>query len=501
MSTSLDQKFTADAAQVEAVFEKMKRHNQDLLTQLQKLKTETKQGHDQANKGEKDRSSFLQGTIGDVTKLVAGYFSVNAAVGMITKSFQHAAEQMEKANKQAEDINNKVIAAGVATRDLQNADRIKAFAQTAAAQGLATQDDALTIYREASQAHPGASFERKQQIAMALLPQRAILNDDELGDYAKVAGKNAKLFGDGTAASEIADITLAMREMAGMRFNELKDRDFDKGAYKLGASGAMSKEEGLAFAVSAVVNNQEAGIIERFANKIFDTMDTKQLQPGMTAAQRRETRLENQYAKMTPAQRYEALKSDDSMARAVLDSDYLNFKQLQQDVPRITANLQAAAAPGDYSGARLKEAGTQAVVQERMARNRLAAQGSDAIGEQEIRAQAIARAVQFVNQSVDKNDPIGPDWAYKINAAQLDYQTFNLAPQDIAEKALTKSLGTGLTQEQQDAFIAQERDLITKQLEAAKAMKDAADALKSTPDAAKAVPAKPLDIRSNREGR
>jgi hypothetical protein len=482
--------FTSDIKRVEADMQRMSAMNRQLMQELRQMRQETKQNKDAGN-------NWLGDQISSVKKLAGGYLTVQAALAFVNRTTEHWKQSLEAANKQATEINDKVIAAATATGDIINADRIKAFTQRAAIQGYATQADAATMYQQSSMGNPGATIARKEAIAGALLPQRALLSDEELGDYSKIAGKNAKLFGDAMPASEIADITLAMRAMAGMRFNELKDRDFDKGAYKLSASGAMSKEEGLAFAVSAVVNNQEAGIIERFANKIFDQKDKVQITPGMTAQQRKNARLENQYAAMSPADRYNALRTDDAMARAVLDSDYLNFKQLSQDVERITGELKKASAPGDYSGGKIAEAKTQAVVQERVQRTKIEALKSEAMSESEIRAGAIKRSTEFINAAIERNNPIGPDWLYQYSETANATRAAGAAPEDIADTLVKYGVatGTGLTKQERDEFVARERELVTKQLEAARAMKEAAEAMKGNG----AAPARPLNVNPNRD--
>jgi hypothetical protein len=508
VSTSLDQKFTADASQIEAVFEKMKRHNQDLLTQLQKIKQETKQGHDQANKGEQERGSWLKGNISDLGKMALGYFSIQSAIGYVSQAFDHMIERQKKSAEQQKEINDLILDAAGTSGNMLEADRYKRFAGIASRTGLSDEKTATVVLSEISRATQFSSMETREKLATSVLGAAPLMSSDHLGKTAMMAGELNDIFGAKYKGreSDIADLAIAAKQLGGADWDKIASPFALKSLTSVVASGAMGPEEGLGMMISGFASNQNSRLMES-----LDDALNKHI-PKIEQPKTWEDRLNNKLAKMSPVQRLAQIdadreKGDKGAGKFLLGGNAVNYYAAKGDLAPIMAELNAAAAPGDYIAAQLNKVAGSPVFQQRAAEVRADALKSKVLSENEIRSQAIERATKFANDQIEKQNPLGPNWLYTYSEGSNTVRSAFTAEENIPERLVPKT--AGIPADERAAFIAEQRELITQQLQAAKAMKDAAEAMKPNwlRDMMRemmgqgAAPANPIDVRARGESR
>lgn len=523
MSTSLDQKFTADASQIEAVFEKMKRHNQDLLTQLQKLKQEQKQGHDQAVAGESKVNSWLKSNIVDIGKMAAGYFTVQSAISLVSQSYNAWIEQLDKTAEKVKKVNDLVVSAAISTGDVKNANQIEAYTRRAESKQLATGPMAAEVYTGVSRSMSlDAPFERKIKLSEELLKYLPIIAEGEHQDMAALAGKIDRSFGGKKSPGEVMDLALAIRQRAGPRFNEVKDRDFSKGIFGLINTGAETPEQAFAFGITAMNAEQEAGSLERAPDNLRRVIPYKRPTAGQRLTP--EDRINNRLSKLNPADRWKLVKSDDAVAKVFFGPDYDNWVQINNDLPASRALAAQALAPGSYADSLLGTAMTQGSVRERASRIKGDARGGEALNTNDIYSIARQKHVKFVEDMNKKYDPAGPDFS-NVGAPGLSLDAYSnnaTGNQPGLKRILHKEI-TGyswIPYEEKQKYLEDQNLTIDAQYEAKRereipgyadqkaAMKllvgkieNLIDVLMKNSGLSKATPATPLDVRARGETR
>lgn len=502
MSTSLDQKFTADAAQVEAVFEKMKRHNQDLLTQLQKLKTETKQGHDQATAGESQVSGWLKSNIYNIGEMALGYFSVQEAIGRVTQAFEHYLVRQQKAIEQQKEINDLALDAAGTSGNILEADEYKKFGAVAARARLSNEKTATSVITEISKATQFSPLDQRKALATAVLGAAPLMTDESLIKMGVIAGELTDIMGPKykDRQGDVADVTLAAKQLGGADWDKIASPFALKSLTSVTASGAMSPETGLAMMISGFASNQNSKLMES-----LDDALNKHI-PYIATPKNFQERLSNKLSKMTPVQRLEQIdadkdKGDKGAGKFLLGGNATNYYAAKNDLAPILAEIERAAAPGDYVAEKRRKVEGSAVFQQRAAEVRASALQSEALSQNEIRAQAIKRLTDFINNQVEKENP-GSPWNYFRSTSEgaIGRMATGTSEPYIAETILDPRrgpMGNGISPEVREKYIQEDRELVQQQMKAAKAMEEAAAELKRS----KAAPANPIDVKARGESR
>lgn len=405
MSSSLDMKFTGDAAQIERTFEKMKKMQQDLLTLSQRISQESRATANQEKNNLDQMKSSQDGVIAGLEKIALSYYTVNQAVQAITESYKMMVQKQREAAKHAIETNELVLKAAGSTGDLKNADKISQYAEDAANKRLAPKNISMGVYEKIARAAPELDFEKKIALSQSVLPQLPTLSNEETPVFAELVGNLGGYYGKDKTADQIVALAKQVRTAAGDKLPNLNADKLQLGMNKLVESGAFTKDEALAQAVSTALADLPAGTLGDLADKLTQKGEIKK--PTASSPLSLDDRRRNAIARVNdPRQRLEMLRRDPELARAYLGDAAVGLQfatnNLAQLDGKITAGQNDATA---FNKKQIDEALKQEVVSQKKAElGRLAGQDT-AKSVNEKTGTINTRFADFYNEQLEKNLP------------------------------------------------------------------------------------------------
>lgn len=502
--------FTSDIKRIEADMAKLHRENVKMREDLRNIGKQSKENHE-------DSRNFISDQIAGIGQMAAGYVSLQSAIGVVKRSYSDWIQVMQKADAQAKTLQQTILKGALATGNIQNANKIQAFTRQAATSGLSSANTAGEVFTQISNnMNLDATIEQPTAMAQEFLKFLPMFDESEISSLSATTGKLHKLYDGKKAPSEVMDSLLAMRQRAGGRWRETQDRDFSKGTYGMVATGIATVDQAMAYGVTAMQNEQEAGTLERLPDnlrRVITVMPREQLYSIRDKAQREKQKQLNKMAPMSPQERYQHMESNDDAAKAFLDADYDNWHQIRKGLKGSQELLAKAAAPGSYAEPLLKEALTQDVVQARKSELQSEATSSSVLSKNEIYAQARKEFVKFAEDMAVKHDPAGPNFLRTMGVgADLDLAK-EKNPADAMER-IVRDAYDWIPKSDYAPFVEQQRAKIGAQENSLREQNDANTKLlidkmgelinrlgESLPWGNRAVPAREINVKAAKEPR
>lgn len=261
---------------------------------------------------------------GDVTdkikSLVLQYTSIGAAIGVVSSAYAEWQKRMEEVYTKAKERNAALRADLFATGRIADGVAIRAAIRETVASGkIKTTDDQLqAAFSGVISDSPTMDTWRAMDIAKETSRASSVYtNKEDLTTLGRRAGR----IGDalpGKSANDVLDIAHAIQARIGPDdAAKLDSREYLAATDALVSSSALSPEQAMGFGAALIKKDLPVSLAERMATQITGTMAKKKGVHGR--AMSGEDAAWNRIAKLaSPADRLQALLSDDEAAKAVL---------------------------------------------------------------------------------------------------------------------------------------------------------------------------------------
>lgn len=299
--------FSGNAAGAQAAFDKMTKALADTREQVRKLNEMSRKG---AKASTEATNEWGTATENIATKLAG----VGTAVTGVTLLYSEFRAELDKSAAAAAKLNAELVKTSTITGT--GGAEIESFVQRM--KGSLTPAQATDAFRAVAGASPSMALGRKESLAAEV--GRLGIAGHPIAETGGLAGDIAELMPT-KSAGDIADIVAQLRQSAGDKASMLGSDASMRAVRSLMTSG-MGGEEALSAMATGLTSDQKSTTLQALAQAVTAA-------PGSFGG-RGKSKFENQFERMTPQERREALLGNPTLARDILGNQALGLGQISR---------------------------------------------------------------------------------------------------------------------------------------------------------------------------
>jgi len=284
-----------------------------------------------------------QQQIGSLAGMAAGYLTVTAAIGAVSSAYEEWNARMEKTHAKAKSFSDALAGGLFQAAAMEKMPGLKKWIEQGITGGrmLGTREEMGAALSGAMAGLPQGSTSQWRDLTANVGLAAPVLGQEELKRYGEMAGAVMRI-SPGMGARRAVNYAAAIAGRVGHP-EQLLNREFLGGVQGLVSSGAMSLDQSLAMGTLLMERDISPGTMERFGARVAMPRTPTPAGHGRLTPQEL---IHNRLARMTPAQRAQAILTDPAVQEAELGT---RLQRLEEVTPQAIAQ-RAGAIRADVGG-------------------------------------------------------------------------------------------------------------------------------------------------------